>query len=128
MKQLFLVLFFTLIHGNMLSEEITLKCNYFTHSGNEKPFRDHSDDPYINSRCDEQKLDRNVQLLRQGKTTTFDDGICKTKRQNIFPLMNKQKLSKFKKEVIGKLTRQRKDKELAIQNLFVELNLKSFYR
>ena len=59
MKQLFLVLFFTLIHGNMLSEEITLKCNYFTHSGNEKPFRDHSDDPYINSRCDEQKLDRN---------------------------------------------------------------------
>ena len=80
MKQLFLVLFFTLIHGNMLSEEITLKCNYFTHSGNEKPFRDHSDDPYINSRCDEQKLDRNVQLLRQGKTTTFDDGICKTKK------------------------------------------------
>ena len=40
--------------------------------------------------------------------------------------MNKQKLSKFKKEVIGKLTRQRKDKELAIQNLFVELNLKKF--
>ena len=62
------------------AEEVTLKCNYFTHSGNEKPFRDHSDDPYINSRCDEQKLDRNAQLLRRGKTTTFDDEICKTRK------------------------------------------------
>ena len=80
MRKLFISLCLITLSAFTFAKEITLKCDYFTHSGNEKTYGDYSDNPFINSRCDEQKLERNAKLLRQKESSTFDEGICKTNK------------------------------------------------
>jgi hypothetical protein len=87
MKQILFILLFSIVPLSW-AEEITLKCDYYVHSGNEPALKDYSNEPsLIASRCDEIKFNKRVQAMRRGvpdaevwSDNFLPKNLCKTEK------------------------------------------------